>query len=199
MKDIEKRWKERVVPNGWDALGRIGASFYLHKYGKNISNDKLKAFADYARGLGLDEFADGMLETVNPWKVVTLEYADKNDFNGDIIDLYNDATDDGVYYRDVQIVITTAQELARRGYGTACGGKNNKPYAKIAEKYPDLKIRCCVYEYLDEGVWRKETGSPDIYITGERMGEEISELAGEGGGSLRCDWCEKNWTYFETE
>lgn len=50
-REIRDRWKERMVPNGWDKMGAEGAKAYLAKYGKGIGKDKLKVFSDYAEFL----------------------------------------------------------------------------------------------------------------------------------------------------
>ena len=59
-KDIAKRWTERIVANGWQNEGRVGAMAYLEKYGRNISCDKVQAIADYARKQGCEDFAVAM-------------------------------------------------------------------------------------------------------------------------------------------
>ena len=58
LKDIEKRWNERIVPNGWDKMGSEGAELYMEKYGRGMGNDKKLAFVDYARSIDCNEFAD---------------------------------------------------------------------------------------------------------------------------------------------
>jgi hypothetical protein len=42
-------------------MGTEGAKLYLEKFGKNIGNQKLQAFAEYAYSLGLKEFGDEMI------------------------------------------------------------------------------------------------------------------------------------------
>jgi len=59
-KEIAKRWNERIVTNNWHNEGESGVFAYLEKYGRNISNEKIQALADYARKQGFDEFADTM-------------------------------------------------------------------------------------------------------------------------------------------
>lgn len=201
-KDIEKRWNERIVPNGWDKMGAAGAQAYLEKYGKNIGEDKLKAFAERALSLGLGEFANAMLSKTNDnWKEVSLSYADSHGFNGDIIDQYNDYKDDGV---KVKIVVTTIGELAKKGAGTLCGAVGNSCYQEIAKKYPNIQIRALYFPEGDgddpSGCNTPATGSPDMKISSDQEGEEIEDLAYQGGGSLRFDSIGPDgWAYFETE
>jgi hypothetical protein len=61
MAKVEERWNSRVVANNWDEMGTEGAKLYLEKFGKNIGNQKLQAFAEYAYSLGLKEFGDEMI------------------------------------------------------------------------------------------------------------------------------------------
>ena len=195
-KAIVDRWNERVVANQWDKMGAEGAQMYLDKYGKNISNDKLKDFAEYARSLGLTEFADEMEGKVNPWKVVTLEYADTHNFNDDMIDQYNDDPS-GVGQANMSFVETTVAELAKRKVSVFCGRKHNQPFATIATKYPNHKVRCCV----ENNNGKLSVGCVDIFINSQLEGEDIQALAYVGGGSLRCDYTGNGacWTYFENE
>lgn len=198
-KAIMDRWSKRVVPNGWDKMGAEGAKMYIDKYGKNISNDKLKDFAEYARSLGLNDFANGMEGKVNVWKVVTLEYAEANNFNDDMLDQYD--SDDACIGKDhISLVETTIGELAKRKVATFCGDNrhdHNQPFVSIATKYPNHKVRCCV----EDNKGKLSVGCVDIFIGSEAEGEDISELASMGGGTLRCDYGGKGacWTYFENE
>lgn len=57
-KEIVDRWNKRIVPNGLDAPDGSGVVEYLMRWGKNISDEKLEKFADYAKKLGLDIVAE---------------------------------------------------------------------------------------------------------------------------------------------
>lgn len=201
-KDIEKRWNERVVLNGWDTMGASGARLYLERYGKNISDNKLKAFAEYAQSLGRKEFAEEMLNNTNvDWKEVSLKDAEANGFNGDIISGYEEFKDMGV---KVKIVETTIGELAKKGAGTLCGAVGNTCYMEIAKKYPNVPIRILYFPEGDgedpSGCKTPATGSPDMKISNDKEGEEIEELSYQGNGSLRYDGIGPDgWAYFETE
>ena len=189
--DIIKRWNERVVPNGWDKMGAQGAKNYLEKYGKNVGPEKLKLFADYAKSLGLNDFAEGMIQGNNEWKIVSMEYAEKHNFEFDILDAVDNVSD-----MNPIIVETTIQELANRNIGSSCGSEGNSCFKEIAKEFPNTKIRTCVWQEGDNFL----TSSCEMYIDNEKMGERIQELADIGGGSLRFDWSEKaGWNYFETE
>lgn len=61
IKDIEKRWNERVIPNGWDQMGARGARAYLQRYGRNIGQEKVIKLSQYARSKNAIEFADELI------------------------------------------------------------------------------------------------------------------------------------------
>lgn len=50
--DILQRWHERMVPPGWDKLGRLGAGNYLAQYGKGLGVKKAVALARAAELAG---------------------------------------------------------------------------------------------------------------------------------------------------
>jgi len=199
--EIEKRWKERIVANGWDKMGAEGAKTYLEKYGKKIADDKLLAFADYATELGLTEFANefkSRLTPAIPIKEVTLQYAVASKFNDDAINQFNDGDEQGG--REVILFETTVAVLAANNVGSLCGDVPNHCFKKIATKFPDVEVRGC----LDKTA--NSVGCVDMKVVDEKMGEEISELADNGRGSLRFDGgngqdgqTEGQWEYFETE
>ena len=56
--DIEERWNNRIIGH-YDNDDGSGVLSYLSKYGKNISDEKLFAYADYARYIGKEEMAKG--------------------------------------------------------------------------------------------------------------------------------------------
>jgi hypothetical protein len=138
-------------------------------------------------------------EIVSDWNVVTREYAEVNNFNGDILDQY-DSDDNGVGQDRLSIVETTIGELAKRKVATFCGDSrhaHNQPFVSIATKYPKHKVRCCV----EDNKGKLTVGCVDIFIDSEVEGEDISGMADMGGGTLRCDYCGEGacWTYFENE
>jgi len=194
--EIEKRWKVRIVSNGWDKQGADGAKAYLEKYGKKIGDDKLLAFADYATELGLIEFANefkSRLTPAVPIKEVTLQYAEANHFNDDAIDEFNDQF--GESTTNAVLFESTVAVLAANNVGSACGNVPNHCFKKIATKFPDVEVRGC---------WDKTAnivGCVDMKVVDEKMGEKISNLAYQGGGSLRFDGdgANNSWEYFETE
>jgi hypothetical protein len=63
--DIQKRWDERVIPNGWDTHPN-GAELYLKKYGRNISNEKLEALMKVAYHMRSMVFGDYIHEKLYP-------------------------------------------------------------------------------------------------------------------------------------
>jgi len=67
--DVEQRWRSRIVPNGWDHMGKDGAKAYLKKYGKGISIDKLTALAQCARDKGCEEVAAGFDDAVKDIRI----------------------------------------------------------------------------------------------------------------------------------
>jgi len=58
--EIEKRWNERIVPNGWHTMGREGAAAYIKKYGKKMGEDKRQWFYCWANRQKCKEFAEGI-------------------------------------------------------------------------------------------------------------------------------------------
>lgn len=64
LKDIEKRWNERVIPNGWDKQGARGAQYYLSRYGKGIGQEKLIKLSQYARSKNAPEFAEELIKRI---------------------------------------------------------------------------------------------------------------------------------------
>lgn len=189
-KEIAKRWNERVLPNAWQTDAK-GAVLYLTKYGKNISNDKLQAFADYARKQGCEAFAKHMesvmtAEVKSSIKEVTIAEAEKENFHGDIIDFANGVAGS-------KIIVATIQQLADMGIGSCCGNVGNKCFVKLAEKFPNILVRGALHG--------NEMSSVEMKISNDRMGYAISSLADKGDGSYRYDGdgADHSWEYFETE
>jgi len=60
--DIVERWNTRVVPQGLDKAGRMGAGDYLSRYGKGISAKKVADLALMAEHAGASEMAAGFWE-----------------------------------------------------------------------------------------------------------------------------------------
>ena len=56
---IRKRWRERIVANGWHEMGEEGAAKYLDRYGQNIGAPKVIQFARQAEAEGCSEMAQG--------------------------------------------------------------------------------------------------------------------------------------------
>lgn len=56
--EIIERWNNRVVPNKWHIISN-GAELYLKKYGKGISEEKVKALMKYSEYKSLS-FYNGM-------------------------------------------------------------------------------------------------------------------------------------------
>ena len=194
MAEIEKRWNERIVPNNWDLMGKAGAEAYLAKYGKGISDEKLRMFASYAGTAcwqdrykkeadrkKLFEFENAMLfSIVNPSskfpkiKILTEEEADKQkgQWSGDEFDSCDDWRECGC---DAHLV--------------------------EAKKYPNVLVHGGLNFHT------LEMSSVMMLIDSYAMGEEISELACEGDGSYRFDhgfetdklYPAPEWAYFETE
>jgi len=59
---IDKRWNERIAPNGWDKQGRAGADAYLAKYGTGIKVPKLVDIALKAESEFATDFANRFWE-----------------------------------------------------------------------------------------------------------------------------------------
>jgi len=76
VRDIQERWNNRVIPNGWNRHPN-GAELYLKKYGRNISDEKLKALMDYAYYMGSIDFGDYIHERLYPQNVVNKNVAVK--------------------------------------------------------------------------------------------------------------------------
>lgn len=203
-KEIIKRWNERVIANGWDKMGAEGAKAYLEKYGKNISNEKLLALADYAREISIPtliskkliEFEIEMrshMKNLPKIKEVTRQYAQAQKFNEDAINQFDDGDEEGG--REVMFFESTVGILAANYVGSACGAVPNHCFIKIATKFPDVEVRGC----LDKTT--NSTGCVEMKVDDEKMGEKIEELADKGGGSFRFDGdgANNSWEYFETE
>ncbi len=56
---IRKRWRERIVANGWQEMGEDGAANYLDRYGQSIGAPKVIQFARQAEAEGCPETALG--------------------------------------------------------------------------------------------------------------------------------------------
>jgi HEAT repeat protein/uncharacterized protein YwqG len=56
---IRKRWRERIVANGWQEMGEEGAAKYLDGYGQNVGAPKVIQFARQAEAEGCPEMAQG--------------------------------------------------------------------------------------------------------------------------------------------
>jgi uncharacterized protein YwqG len=56
---IRKRWRERIVANGWQEMGEAGATKYLDRYGQNVGAPKVIQFARQAEAEGCPEVAQG--------------------------------------------------------------------------------------------------------------------------------------------
>jgi len=204
-KAIIERWISRVLANDWH-LSAEGADAYLEKYGKNISNDKVQALADYARAEGCELFALGMechLNEAN--KLYTVEDAEEIGFNDDMISEAQDPQDS---YKSMNLMETTAKYLAEIKAGTACGSVPNQAWVPIGRKYPNLRVRVLLMEMKAKDSKGKEfnhffTGSPDIKLDSKKVADDISSLANDdlngGHGSLRGEYHKPGWTYFETE
>lgn len=196
--NLQKRWQDRVVANGWDKMGTEGCKLYLKKYGKNIGIEKLKAFIDFTKNLGLEEWVqcfEKELDSVSEHKIVSIEFAVEHEFNGDIIDTYNCLIDDG--NKTAQIIETTIEYLAKENAGTWCGVMGNLCFKEIAKKYPKNKIRTCFFIDADNN--RTCCSSCEIWINNKKEGYDIEKLADRGEGILRFDGEGKGWNYFETE
>ena len=201
--EIEKRWEERVVLNGWDQQGAEGAKAYLEKYGKKIGEDKLLAFADYATELGLTEFAKEFKSRLTPATVsikeVTRQQAVTAGFNDDAINQFDDGASNETPLAKqpnrVMLFETTVAVLAANNVGSLCGDVPNHCFKKIATKFPDVEVRGCLDKVANS------VGCVDMKVANEKMGEQISNLADKGGGSLRFDGdgANNSWEYFETE
>ena len=68
--DIEDRWRNRIVPNGWNGMGEEGAKLYLKKYGRNISEEKLRNLANCAREHSCLDMAKGFDDAVKDIYIV---------------------------------------------------------------------------------------------------------------------------------
>jgi len=60
--DIDDRWKNRIVANGWHQTGTTGANDYLARYGKSIGEDKLCRLACRAEGENATAMAERFWE-----------------------------------------------------------------------------------------------------------------------------------------
>jgi rubrerythrin len=63
-RQVETRWQSRVIANGWDEYGAEGAREYLQKYGKTMGEEKMRAFAEYAKEQGAREFSAEMFRNL---------------------------------------------------------------------------------------------------------------------------------------
>jgi hypothetical protein len=212
MKGIEERWFTRVVTNGWDKQGSTGALAYLAKYGKQISNDKLQALADYAYRQGSFEFGAELMKHKKPvplpagFTEFTQSQAEAAGFNDDSIDQYVDGKSDG---REVRLVETNIAHLAMCRAGHGCAGNNR--YGRMAKKYPAIRVRGCLDTTADdETSTAYELGCVDMELipigTGTAMtppmsADDIGQEIGDSVGLRFEDGCPKNgnWYYFEDE
>jgi bifunctional non-homologous end joining protein LigD len=60
--DIAERWQKRVVTQGLDQRGRVGADQYLDRYGKRIGAKKCVKLAIHAEAMGAQDFASRIWE-----------------------------------------------------------------------------------------------------------------------------------------
>ena len=74
-----------------------------------------------------------------------------------------------------------------------CGEEENLAFKYATKKYGDIKVRGCYNKT------RNSIGTVTMKIPNEKVGKEIEKLVYKAHGSLRCDYTNEEWTYFECE
>lgn len=185
-KDIVKRWNERVVPNNWDKTEN-GAEQYVSKYGKLISQEKLKMFRDYAQSIGCISFVNGINKFItdncsNDYMRDLVGNERIKGVNGDAQCYYEDFKNDG---DDVRLVETTIKHLSKINSKTSCGCEFNQ----LDQKFYNLKIRACYNKTSNE------VSSFDIRLLNKDQGYEIEKW----GTRFEDSGDDDGWWYFEDE
>ena len=67
QKNLEKKWNEIIVSNGWHKQGRKGAEEAIKTYGNYINVQRASALAEYARERGSSEFAIEVEAIIDSW------------------------------------------------------------------------------------------------------------------------------------
>lgn len=200
-----KFWTLEKVKNVYEAsYGKIGDSgkttnYNSHEISKKI-REKIKKGYEYKSEEDYMTlvFEGGMPKTSSTpsfWNVVTLDFAEKNDFHGDIIDVAQyDHFDAGK--GNVEIVETTIDELAKKKVYPVCGCEDD--FKRASKKFGKSKIRTCISNLGSEGLM---CSSCEIFVNSEAEGEEIGDKVemrfddGYNGGT----GAYPRWCYFESE
>jgi hypothetical protein len=122
----------------------------------------------------------------------TLTEEELETVNGDVIDQIRDCHEEGVECRAIE---ATAKELAELKIGTLCGSGGNEAFKLVAQRFPDLLVRCGLE--VEENIVR----CCDIMVMNDAQGELVEELVEQAKGSLRYDSIDPDtgWAYFENE
>ena len=119
-------------------------------------------------------------------KNFTVEEANDQDFNGDIIDYFH-----GKYCGEehtYQIVEATIEELVDLGFRLGCCCDFDQ---LPLMGHGDRKIRTCISHLNHED---KGMCSPDIWVESKKEAEDIQNISG-----LREEYLKPGWNYFEDE
>jgi hypothetical protein len=125
----------------------------------------------------------------------TIAQGAREDWQGDILDFYDESLEEGL---NPKLVETTVVALAKEEIGTICGSYPNEAFKHIAFEYPNLKVRTCIAQDPYE-LRRWQCCSCEIYVHNREEADKIEELAERGSGSLREEFYEPGWNYFENE
>lgn len=122
------------------------------------------------------------------------EYGDDDTlWNSDVFGFYDDEIAHGAKPEDFRFLETTFSYLANLKVGTQCGAVNNTCFVGMAKELPHTKIRCL----LD--LRENNITSPMIYIEKRWEAVRIQDVCDEHEGSLREEFMDAGWNYFETE
>ena len=128
-------------------------------------------------------------------KILSREEAAKYDKTGDILAVYDDENNSR---NAVILVMSTFQDFANQNVGTACGDPKNNAWRQVCNKHPEFKKYIVVTCLVQENHWLW-TSSCMIKVDGEAIAAAIQDAFDDAGGSLRSDYTEPGWNYFETE
>lgn len=137
---IAKRWRERIVPKGYDRDGQKGANTYLRQYGQNLSKTKLIALMEYAYEQKAIGFADYVRQEIFSRENTRKEKIDVDDIFDDpavtrlsitnvhpqIMADYERMTDESEFLVTPQLIEAPILYLAKLKAGSRLGKLKNR-------------------------------------------------------------------------
>lgn len=175
---IAKRWRERIVPKGYDRSGAQGAKDYLLQYGQNLSKTKLIALMEYAYEQKAIGFADQVRQELFNRENHSTDKIDVDDLFGDpsvtrlsitnvhlqIKADYERMTKESGFLVTPQLIEAPIRYLAKLKAGSRLGKLKNRVWLNMPADCMGLVVRTVLVQ--EKAVTYGKLKLPAMWLTG---------------------------------